>query len=143
VPIIDRSALAPASGLRRGAYVLADADSPDVVLVATGAEVGTALGARELLAEKGIHSRVVSMPSWELFEAQDVEYRDEVLPAGVPKVSVEAATTFGWARWVDASIGIDRFGASGKGDKVLAHYGISPEAIATRVEEAIAKLAVT
>src|SRR5262249_24351345 len=141
VPIVDRSVFAPASGLRRGAYVLADADSPDVVLVATGAEVGTALGANELLAEKGVSSRVVSMPCWELFEAQDADYRDEVLPAGVPKISVEAAATFGWARWVDASIGIDTFGASGKGDKVLEHFGISPEAVAAKVQELVASLA--
>jgi transketolase len=141
VPTVDRTTLAPAAGLRRGAYVLADADSPDVVLVGTGAEVGTALGARDLLAEKGVQARVVSMPSWELFEAQDADYREEVLPPGVPKVSVEAASTFGWARWVDASIGIDRFGASGKGDKVLAHFGISPEAVAERVQEHVAELA--
>jgi transketolase len=140
VTTLDRSVFAPASGLRRGAYVIADADSPDVVIVATGAEVGTALGARELLAEKGVEARVVSMPSWELFEAQDADYQDEVLPAGVLKISVEAASTFGWARWVDASIGIDRFGASGKGDKVLAHFGISPDAIAERVLEHVAEL---
>src|SRR6185295_17542849 len=89
VPIIDRGALAPASGLRRGAYVLADADSPDVVLVATGAEVGVALGARDLLAGRGVQARVVSMPSWELFAVQPESYREEVLPAGPPKVSVE------------------------------------------------------
>jgi transketolase len=135
VPTVDRSSLAPASGLRRGAYVLADVDSPDAVLVATGAEVGTALGARDLLAEKGVNVRVVSMPSWELFEAQDAGYREEVLPAGVTKISVEAGSTFGWSHWVDHSIGIDRFGASGKGDKVLAHLGISPEAVAARVQE--------
>ncbi len=143
VPIIDRSTNAPASGLRRGAYVLADADSPDVVLVATGAEVSTALGARDVLAEKGVRARVVSMPSWELFEAQDADYRDEVLPRGVPKISLEAAATFGWSRWVDSSIGIDTFGASGKGDKVLEHFGISPEPVAKRVEETIAELAVS
>jgi len=141
VTTLDRSALAPASGLRRGAYTLADVDSADVVLVATGAEVGTALGARELLAEHGVQARVVSMPSWELFEAQPADYRDEVLPRGIPKISVEAASTFGWARWVDASIGIDRFGASGKGDKVLAHLGISPEAVAERVRAHVAELA--
>jgi transketolase len=143
VPTVDRSVLAPASGLRRGAYVLAEADSPDVVLVATGAEVGTALGASDLLAEKGIAARVVSMPSWELFEAQDPEYRADVLPPGVTKISVEAATTFGWARWVDASIGIDTFGASGKGDRVLAHFGFAPERVAERVEQTIAELAVS
>jgi transketolase len=141
VPILDRSVLAPASGLRRGAYVLADADSPDVVLVATGAEVGTALGARELLAEGGIQARVVSMPSWELLDAQPADYREEVLPAGVLKISVEAASTFGWAAYVDDSIGIDRFGASGKGDKVLEHLGISPAAVAERVRSKVAALA--
>jgi transketolase len=141
IPTLDRSVVAPASGLRRGAYALTDDDSPDVVLVATGAEVTTALGARDLLAEKGVHARVVSMPCWELFEDEDADYRDEVLPPGVPKISVEAATTFGWSRWVDASIGIDTFGASGKGDKVLAHFGISPDAVAGRVQELVAELA--
>jgi transketolase len=141
VPILDRSVLASAEGLRKGAYVLADAASPDVVLVATGAEVSTALGARDLLAESGIQVRVVSMPSWELFEAQTQEYRDEVLPAGVPKVSVEAAATFGWSRWVDVAIGIDRFGASGKGEQVLEYLGISPAAVAERVRSAVEALA--
>jgi transketolase len=139
VATLDRTTLAPASGLRRGAYVLADVDSPDVVLVATGAEVGTALGARDLLAERGVQARVVSMPCWEIFEEQSVEYRDEVLPPGAFKISLEAGSTFGWARWVDASIGIDSFGASGKGDKVLAHFGISPEAVAGRVQELVAQ----
>jgi transketolase len=139
VPVIDRGATAPASGLRRGAYVLADAGSPDLVLVATGAEVGTALAARELLAEDGIQARVVSMPSWELFEAQSADYRDSVLPPDVFKVSVEAAATFGWARWVDDSIGIDRFGASGKGGEVLASLGISPPAVAAHVRARIAE----
>ncbi len=141
VVTLDRAALAPASGLRRGAYTLADVDSPDVVLVATGAEVVTALGARDLLAEQGVQARVVSMPSWELFEAQPAEYREDVLPRGIPKISVEAASTFGWARWVDASIGIDRFGASGKGDEVLAHLGIAPEAVAERVRAHVPELA--
>jgi transketolase len=141
VAIIDREGLGAASGLRRGAYVLADADSPDAVLVATGAEVGTALAARELLAEQGLSLRVVSMPSWELFDAQSADYRDEVLPAGIPKISLEAGSTFGWARYVDASIGIDRFGASGKGSEVLEHYGISPGAVAENVRAKVAALA--
>ena len=127
-----------------GAYVLADADSPDVVLVATGAEVSTALGARDLLAEKGVQVRVVSMPSWELFEQQAAEYRDEVLPRG-------RAEDLGRGR-VDVRLGAlgrrldrrsTRFGASGKGDKVLAHFGISPDAVAARVEQTIAELAVS
>ena len=141
VPVIDRDAFGAASGLRRGAYVLADADSPDAVLVATGAEVGTALEARELLAEQGLSVRVVSMPSWELFEQQGSEYQDEVLLSGVPRISVEAGSTFGWARWVDASIGIDSFGASGKGPAVLEHFGISPASVAEQVQAKIAELA--
>jgi transketolase len=141
VPTIDRTAFAPASEVRRGAYVLADVDSPDAVVVATGAEVGTAIAARDLLAEQGVQVRVVSMPSWELFEMQTQRYRDEVLPTAVPKISLEAGTTFGWSRWVDASIGIDSFGASGKGDKVLAHFGISPETVAERVVTVLGELA--
>ncbi len=141
LPVIDRDGLGAASGLRRGAYVLADADSPDVVLVATGAEVGTTLEARDVLAGQGVQARVVSMPSWELFEKQSAEYQDEVLPSGVLKISVEAGSTFGWARWVDASIGIDQFGASGKGPAVLAHFGISKEGVAEKVQAKIAELA--
>ncbi|HEY4347449.1 MAG TPA: transketolase [Gaiellaceae bacterium] len=143
VKTLDRSVYAPAAGLRRGAYVLADVDSPDVVLVATGAEVGTAIGAGDLLAERGVKARIVSMPSWELFEAQDADYQDEVLPKGLCKISVEAGSTFGWSRWVDASIGIDRFGASGKGPAVLAHFGISPEGVADQVQAKISELART
>jgi transketolase len=128
-------------GLARGAYVLADDDSPDGVLVATGSEVWVALAARELLAERGLRIRVVSMPSWELFAAQSASYQEEVLPAMLPKVSLEAASTFGWSRWVDRAIGIDGFGASGPGGEVLAHFGISPEAVAEQVAAALAELA--
>ena len=90
-----------------------------------------------------MQARVVSMPSWELFEQQTREYRDEVLPRSTLKISVEAAATFGWAKWVDASIGIDRFGLSGKGDKVLEHFGISPNGVASKVEQLIGELAVS
>jgi transketolase len=141
LPVLDRTTLAGAEGVARGAYVLADAEAPDVVLVATGSEVSVALGARELLAEQGRGVRVVSMPSWELFAAQAASYRDEVLPPGVPKISVEAASTFGWSRWVDSSIGIDSFGASGPAADVLAHFGITPDAVAERVEAALAEVA--
>src|SRR5207245_10498520 len=103
LPVLDRSRLAGAEGVGRGAYVLADADSPDAVLVATGSEVWVALEARDLLAEGGVQLRVVSMPSWELFEAQSAAHRDEVLPAGLPKISLEAGSTFGWSRCVDRS----------------------------------------
>jgi transketolase len=141
LPVLDRTQFAGVEGVARGAYVLAEAESPDVVLVATGSEVSTAVAARDLLADQGVSVRVVSMPSWELFAKQPASYRDEVLPADTLKVSLEAASTFGWARWVDASIGIDTFGASGPGGEVLAHFGISPENVAARVQETISELA--
>jgi transketolase len=141
LPVLDRSKFAGAEGVARGAYVLADADSPDGVLVATGSEVWVALEARELLAERGLQLRVVSMPSWELYAAQSASYRQEVLPDGLPKLSLEAASTFGWSRWVDRAIGIDGFGASGPGGEVLAHFGISPAAVADEVAAALTELA--
>jgi transketolase len=141
LPVLDRSKLAGAEGVARGAYVLADADSPDGVLVATGSEVWVALEARDLLAERGLQLRVVSMPSWELYAAQSASYQQEVLPDGLPKLSLEGAATFGWSRWVDRAIGIDGFGASGPGGEVLAHFGISPAVVAEQVAAALAELA--
>jgi transketolase len=122
--------------LARGAYVLADAPTgkPDVILIGAGSEVSVALAARDLLAQQDIQSRVVSMPSWELFEAQDAAYRESVLPPAVTaRVSVEAGVTLGWDRYSGprgATIGINRFGESGKGPAVMAHLGITPEAVA-------------
>jgi transketolase len=119
--------------LARGAYVLADAPGghADVILIGVGSEVSVALAARRLLAEQGIQARVVSMPSWELFEAQDASYRESVLPTAVAaRVSVEAGVTQGWDRYVGsrgAMVGINRFGESGKGPAVMAHLGITPE----------------
>jgi transketolase len=105
LPIVDRETHGAASGLARGAYVLADAANgtdPRVILIATGSEVSVVLEARELLEGEGIATRVVSMPSWDLFEEQDAAYRDEVLPPGVTaRVAVEAASPFGWERYVD------------------------------------------
>jgi len=141
LPVLDRTRFAGAEGLARGAYVLADADGADAVLVATGSEVWVALEAAGLLAARGVRVRVVSMPSWELFAAQSASYRDEVLPPALPKISLEAGSTFGWSRWVDRSIGIDRFGASGPGGEVLAHFGIAPEAVAERVMALLPELA--
>ncbi|HSD77414.1 MAG TPA: transketolase C-terminal domain-containing protein, partial [Solirubrobacteraceae bacterium] len=125
-------------GVARGAYVLRDADDPQVVLVGTGAEVHTALGAADVLAEDGVRARVVSMPSWELFEAQDGAYRDEVLPPGLPSVAVEAGISLGWSRWVDRSVSIDRFGASAPGTEVLERLGFTPENVANVVREVLA-----
>ena len=139
VPVLDPTKLAPATGLGRGAYVLADAAGgrPQAVLIATGAEVHLALAARELLATDGIAARVVSMPCWELFARESAEYRESVLPAAVKaRVSVEAGTTFGWSRWTgDAgvAIGIDRFGASAPGEVNMEQFGFTAEHIATAV----------
>ena len=130
VPVLDPE---PTRGALRGAYVLAEADAgePDAILVATGSEVAVTLEARKLLAEQGVAVRVVSMPSWEIFDAQDEEYKNSVLPPGVEvRVSVEAGVARGWERYVGfrgASIGIDRFGASAPGETVLSELGITPE----------------
>ena len=134
-PVYDRGpgGLAPATGLAQGAYVLREADDAAATIVGTGAEVGIALAAADLLAGEGIAARVVSMPSWELFAAQDDELRDAVLPVTLPSVSVEAGITMGWERWVDAAVGIDRFGASAPGPELLERFGITPAAVAERV----------
>ena len=131
VPVLDPDAAA--EGALRGAYVLAETEGgePEVILIGTGSEVAVALKARELLAEKGVAARVVSMPSWEIFEAQGQEYKDAVLPPGVEaRVSVEAGITMGWERYVGfrgTSVGVDRFGASAPGEEVLEKLGITPE----------------
>jgi transketolase len=119
-------------GVGRGAYVVSPASGSEerVTLVGTGAEVHTAIEAQKLLAGQGIGARVVSMPSWELFAEQDDAYRDEVLPPTLPRVSVEAAVTMGWERWVDRAVGIDRFGASAPGAEVLEKLGITGENVA-------------
>ena len=137
VPVLDRSELAGAEGALRGAYILAEAEggaTPDAILIATGSEVTVALEARALLAERGVATRVVSMPSWEIFEAQDQEYKDSVLLPGVEdRISVEAGVTMGWERYVGLrgmSVGIERFGASAPGETVLTELGITPERVA-------------
>jgi transketolase len=135
VPTIDRGKYAPASGVARGAYVLADASDgkPDVLLLATGSEVALCLDAYEQLKGEGIKARVVSLPSWELFDDQPQEYRDRVLPPNVTaRVSVEQASTFGWARYVGAtghSIGMRSFGASAPLKDLMKKFGFSPEQV--------------
>jgi transketolase len=128
VPVLDPNA---AEGALRGAYVVADADGdPDVILIGTGSEVSVVLEARGLLGEKGVDARVVSMPSWEVYDAQDQGYKDSVLPPSVEaRVSVEAGVTSGWERYVGfrgTSVGINRFGASAPGETVLEKLGIDP-----------------
>ncbi len=142
LPILDRTVLAAAAGVARGAYVLTDGEAPsggepadpDVILIATGSEVSLALAAHEHLARQGVRSRVVSMPSWELFEAQPQGYRDSVLPPSVrARVSVEAASPLGWERYVGsdgAVIGVSRFGASAPGAVIMREFGFTPEHVA-------------
>jgi transketolase len=131
LPVIDRKQFAPASGLAQGAYVLADANgsAPEVILIATGSEVSIALEAHERLTKDGIRSRVVSMPCWERFDEQPQPYRDAVLPPTVrARVSVEAASPFGWERYVGpagAIIGVNRFGASAPGPIVMREFGFT------------------
>jgi transketolase len=140
LPVIDRTAVAPASGLSKGAYVLAEhGPSPEVIVIATGSEVSLALTAHDTLGRDGIASRVVSMPSWELFDAQPRAYRDAVLPPNVTaRVSVEAASPFGWERYVGRDgviIGVDRFGASAPGATVMREYGFTAEHIVAAVKQ--------
>jgi len=138
VPTLDRKEFASADGVRKGAYVLADAPGgrPDMILIATGSELSLAVGARAKLAEKNIQARVVSMPSWELFDAQPKDYRDAVLPPAVKRrLAVEAGVPQGWHRYVgDAGdvIGIERFGASAPGNVVMEKLGFTVEHVVER-----------
>jgi transketolase len=142
LPTLDRSKYAPASGLARGAYVLADppGGKPEVILIASGSEVSLCVNAHEELLAQGIRSRVVSMPSWDIFEHQPQAYRDSVLPPDVTaRVAVEQASTFGWDRYVGWSgrvIGMKTFGASAPLKELLRKYGFEPE----RVTEVAKKL---
>ncbi len=132
-PVLEATAQRAIDGVARGGYVVLDEDSPDAVLVATGTEVAVAVEAAGILRAEGCSVRVVSLPSWELFESQGREYREQVLPVGVPTVSVEAGVTSGWSRWADSSVGIDRFGASAPGALVLERLGINPGSVAETV----------
>ena len=136
VVLLDRGGmLAGAEGLRRGGYVLAEAASgtPEVILIASGSELGIILEARERLEAEGTPTRVVSLPSWYLFGRQEKDYRDSVLPPEISKkVSVEAASTFGWTRWVGASgssLGLDHFGASAPSDILFEKFGFTVEGV--------------
>jgi transketolase len=130
IPVLERER----GGVERGGYVLRDGD--DVVLVATGSEVHVALGAAELLAEQGTSARVVSLPCWEIFFAQSEAYRLEVLGDGLPRVSIEAAATFGWERVVGIDglmIGVDHFGASAPYERIAEEWGFTPDAVSEKV----------
>jgi transketolase len=148
LPVLDRESLPPADGLRRGAYVLADSGDgrPDILLLATGSEVHLALEVRSRLAAEGIKARVVSMPSWELFEAQPQSYRDEVLPPDVAaRLAIEAASPLGWHRYVGLAgdvVGLDRFGASAPAATLAEKLGFTPEAVVRRARDLLARQSV-
>ncbi|MGC9335873.1 MAG: transketolase-like TK C-terminal-containing protein, partial [Anaerolineae bacterium] len=141
LPTLDRSAYAPADGVRRGAYVLADLGegAPQVILMASGSEVGLIVGAGQRLAEQGVAVRLVSFPSWELFVEQDAAYQDAVLPPGVTaRVAVEAGVSQGWHRWVGTRgrvLGIDRYGASAPAATVFEKLGFTVENVVKTAKE--------
>jgi transketolase len=142
VPTLDRSRFASAEGLRRGAYVLEPGgERPDLLLLATGSEVHVAVEAAALLRAKGIGARVVSMPCWRLFEEQPADYRDAVLPPGVrARLAVETGVPLGWHRWVGLEgdvVGLDRFGASAPGERVMRELGFTAAHVAARAERLV------
>jgi transketolase len=144
MPTIDRSKYAPAAGLRRGAYTLADSGGvPQVILIGTGTEVSLCLTAHEQLVASGVRSRVVSMPSWELFEAQDVAYREAVLPPSVTaRIAVEQAASFGWERYVGThgkKIAMHTFGASAPLKELQSKFGFAPEKVVAAARELLAR----
>ena len=145
LPTLDRSKFAPASGVARGAYVLAGAtgENPELIFIATGSEVSLAVEAHEKLVAEGIRSRVVSMPSWDIFEHQTQEYRDRVLPPSVTaRVAVEQASTFGWERYVGTKgrvIGMKTFGASAPLKELQKKFGFEPERLVAVAKELLGK----
>ena len=145
LPTLDRSKYAPASGVSRGAYVLADAPGgvPEVVLIASGSEVSVAVDAHEELVAEGIRSRVVSMPSWDIFEHQTQQYRDTVLPPNVAaRIAIEQASTLGWERYVGAKgrvIGMTTFGASAPLKELQRKFGFEPERVTTIAKELLGR----
>ncbi len=147
LPTLDRSRFAPASGLAKGGYVLADppeGKAPSVILIGTGSELSLCVAAYEILGAEGIAARVVSLPSWELFERQSSEYRASVLPDAVEaRVSVEAGATLGWARYVGrhgATVGMTGFGASAPLKDLLPHFGFTAEKVVEAAKHQIARV---
>jgi transketolase len=144
LPVLEGTASGAADGVARGAYVVAEAagGAADLTLVATGSEVSLALAARDLLAADGLAARVVSMPSWELFDRQPADYRSATLPTEVPTLAVEAGVSRGWREYVGASgavHAVDRFGASAPGKVVAQHYGFTAEAVAAAARELLGR----
>ena len=134
VPVLDGTSTGEVAA---GGYVLAEADDAVISLVGTGSEVSVCLAAAAQLGADGFAARVVSMPSWELFEQMPSDYRAAVIPRSIPSLAVEAGSSMGWHRWVDDVVSIDRFGASAPGDVVMVEYGINPDNVAARARELI------
>jgi transketolase len=142
LPVIDLAKHDVYAGVSKGGYVLEDVPNPQVILIGTGSEVWNAVDAAKLLAAEGIAARVVSFPSWKIFEEQSAEYKASVLPTDMPKLAVEAGATLGWWKYVGQDgdvIGIDHFGASAPGPKVLAEFGFTGENVAKRAKSLLKK----
>jgi transketolase len=140
LPIIDPAKVDVLGGVSKGAYVVEDADKPQVVLIATGSEVSAAIEAAKLLAGEGVQARVVSMPSVKIFDEQSAEYKAGVLLSGVPRIAIEAGATIGWWKYVGLDgdvVGIDRFGASAPGPIVLKKLGFGADSIAARAKKLV------
>lgn len=143
LPVMDKNRVTITDGFNRGAYILSESNdgAVDIILVATGSEVSLALQVQQSLSEDSINARVVSMPSWELFEQQPEEYRQTVLRKGIPKVALEAGTTMGWRSYVGNEgevVGIDRFGASAPGQTVMDKLGMNLENVMNTVKNLVA-----
>ncbi|HVU47081.1 MAG TPA: transketolase [Terracidiphilus sp.] len=137
LPVLDPATHDAYASVSKGAYVVQDADNPQVILIGTGSELWPAVDAARLLAAEGISARVVSMPSWKIFDEQSAEYKSSVLPAGVPKLAVEAGATLGWWKYVGSNggvIGLDRFGASAPGPTAMKELGFSAENVAAKAK---------
>lgn len=143
IAVIDRTKFAPAEGAQKGAYVLAEADggAPQIIIIATGSEIGLALQARERLQSEGIQTRVVSMPCWELFAEQSAEYCEQVLPKNVrARLVVEAGVRHGWERWVGSegdSVTVDKFGVSAPAEEVFKNYGFTVENVVEKAKKLV------
>jgi len=140
LPVIDPATHDAYAGVSKGAYVLEDAADPQVILIGTGSEVWTCVDAKKLLEAEGIRARVVSMPSWEIFDEQPAEYRESVLPANVPKLAVEAGSPLGWWKYVGKDgdvVGLDRYGASAPGPIVMEKLGFTGPNVAERAKKVV------
>jgi transketolase len=146
LPTLDRSRYAPASGLARGAYVLADppGGNPELVLIASGSELILAVNAHETLLGEGVRSRVVSMPSWDIFDQQPKDYQESVLPPAVDaRIAIEQASTFGWERFVGGSgriIGMKTFGASAPLKELQRKFGFEPGRVVATAKELLGRM---